>query len=100
MLTHLDGGSALHWNNSERCTAEQYRSILRSLVITGSNYFCENVKKTCCNECKTITANTLPACPKCGSTNVDYAERVIGYLKRVKNFSEARQTEDGRRYYD
>lgn len=31
--------------------------------------------------------------------NVDYLTRVIGYLKRVSNFSQARQQEAYRRYY-
>ena len=46
ILANLDGGSAVHWNNDERLTKEQYRVILSSLIKTGSNYFCENVKKT------------------------------------------------------
>lgn len=99
ILANLDGGSAVHWNNNERLKASQYRKILTSLITTGSNYFCENVKKTCCNECGTITANTYDKCPKCGSTNIDYATRVIGYLKRIKNFSDARQQEEHNRTY-
>ena len=35
----------------------------------------------------------------CGSTNLDYLTRIIGYLKRVSNFSLDRQKEAGRRYY-
>lgn len=99
ILSNLDGGSAVHWNNDERLTKEQYRIILASLVKTGSNYFCENVKKTCCNTCQTITANTYKVCPECGSDNIDYATRVIGYLKRIKNFSNARQDEESTRTY-
>ena len=38
-------------------------------------------------------------CPKCGSENIDYATRVIGYLKRISNFSEARQKEAAKRFY-
>ena len=33
------------------------------------------------------------------SKNVDYMTRIIGYLKRVSNFSQARQEEASRRYY-
>lgn len=36
---------------------------------------------------------------KSGSKNVDYATRVIGYLKRISNFSQARQEEASRRFY-
>ena len=33
------------------------------------------------------------------SDDLDYATRVIGYLKLVSRFAEARQEEEGRRYY-
>ena len=99
VLDNLDGGSAVHWNSDERLGKAQYTKILESLVITGSNYFCENVKKTCCNSCGTITANTFERCPKCGSEDIDYATRVIGYLKKIKHFSGERQTEEGDRTY-
>ena len=38
-------------------------------------------------------------CPKCGSRNLDYLTRVIGYLKRVSSFSEMRQEEASHRFY-
>jgi len=31
--------------------------------------------------------------------NVDYLTRVIGYMKRISNFSQARQKEAAQRYY-
>jgi ribonucleoside-triphosphate reductase len=99
IVGNLDGGSAFHFNNTERLSYKQYYDLLNSLGKSGCNYFCENVKKTCCNECGTITANTLKACPKCNSENIDYATRVIGYLKRVKSFSKERINEESRRKY-
>lgn len=96
----LDGGSALHYNNDERLTYNQYKYLLRSLARTGCNYFCENVKKTVCNSCGHIHANTREDCVKCGSTDVDYATRIIGYLKLIKNFSESRQVEEADRSYE
>ena len=38
-------------------------------------------------------------CPGCHSKNIDYLTRIIGYLKRVSNFSEPRQQEAARRHY-
>lgn len=46
-----------------------------------------------------IDKRYLHECPKCKSKNVDYMTRIIGYLKRVSNFSQARQEEASRRYY-
>jgi len=100
LLENLDGGSALHWNLDEHLTAEQYEVIFDALIIKGSNYFCVNVKKTCCNDCGRITAITSRTCPKCGSENVDWATRVIGYLKKIKNFALARRVEEDVRNYE
>ena len=46
-----------------------------------------------------ISKDTLEVCPKCGSKNLDYLTRVIGYLKRVSSFSEMRQEEAQHRFY-
>ena len=42
----------------------------------------------------------LDSCPKCGSKNIDYATRIIGYLKLVSNFSRPRQEEAKKRAYN
>lgn len=99
IVKSLDGGSALHFNNDERLTRKQYRVILQSLASFGCNYFCENVKKTCCKDCGAIHANTLNYCIECGSRSVEYAVRIIGYLKKIKNFSAKRKLEEGARSY-
>ena len=52
-----------------------------------------------CNDCGHIDKRYLTECPHCHSKNVDYMTRVIGYLKRVSNFSAARQAEAARRHY-
>ena len=38
-------------------------------------------------------------CPKCGSTNVDYYTRVIGFLTPISNWSLERQQEFLKRMY-
>lgn len=96
---YLDGGSALHLNLEDYPTPATFKKILDIAVQTGCPYFCTNVKVTICNECGNIDKRTLGRCPKCNSTNVDYATRVIGYLRRVSNFSTERQQEESRRYY-
>lgn len=98
-VEYLDGGSALHMNLDEHLSKEQYRNLLRVAAREGTNYFTFNIPNTICNECGHIDKRYLKKCPKCGSENVDYATRVIGYLKRVSNFSQARQEEASKRYY-
>ena len=96
---YLDGGSALHLNLESSPTKETVLKLLDVAVQTGCNYFCFNVKTTICDDCGNIDKRTLQECPKCGSKNIGYATRVIGYLRRVDNFSKDRQLEEGYRYY-
>ena len=85
--------------------AEQMATDEILMLTTGDPYWAEN--------CEDVAFNSFPAafsedykalrylheCPHCHSKNVDYMTRIIGYLKRVSNFSEARQQEAGRRHY-
>ena len=98
-VQYLDGGSACHINISEHLSKEQYRQLLRVASQNGTNYFTFNVRNTVCNECGYISKDTLDVCPKCGSKNLDYLTRIIGYLKRVSSFSEPRQAEEHMRSY-
>lgn len=98
-IEHLTGGSALHMNLDEHLGKAQYRQLLRIAAKEGCNYFTFNIPNTLCNECGHIDKRHLKECPHCHSHNVDYLTRVIGYLKRVSNFSVDRQKEAARRYY-
>ena len=98
-VKYLDGGSACHINISEHLSKEQYRQLLRVASQNGTNYFTFNCRNTVCNDCGYISKDTLDVCPKCGSKNLDYLTRIIGYLKRVSSFSEPRQREESVRAY-
>jgi ribonucleoside-triphosphate reductase len=98
-VKYLDGGSALHMNIAEHLSKDQYRQLLNTAAHYGTNYFTFNCRNTVCNDCGFISKDTLTVCPKCGSTNLDYLTRVIGYLKRVSSFSEMRQEEAHHRFY-
>jgi ribonucleoside-triphosphate reductase len=98
-IEHLTGGSALHMNLEEHLSKQQYAQLLKVAAKEGCNYFTFNIPNTVCNDCGHIDKRYLKECPKCHSKNVDYMTRIIGYLKRVSNFSQARQEEAARRYY-
>lgn len=98
-IEHLTGGSALHANLDEHLSEKQYRQILRVAAVEGCNYFTFNIPNTICNACGHIDKRYLKECPNCKSTDIDYLTRVIGYMKRVSNFSQARQKEAAIRYY-
>ena len=96
-IDHLTGGSALHCNLEEHLSQAQYRHLLRVAAQEGCNYFTFNIPNTLCNHCG--HKRYLSKCPHCESQDVDYLTRIIGYLKRVSNFSIDRQREAERRYY-
>ena len=98
-IEHLTGGSALHMNLEEHLSEGQYRQLLRVAAKEGCNYFTFNIPNTICNTCGHIDKRYLHECPKCGSHDIDYATRIIGYMKRISCFSQARQKEAAKRYY-
>ncbi|MFR3489663.1 MAG: anaerobic ribonucleoside-triphosphate reductase, partial [Alistipes ihumii] len=99
-VEHLTGGSALHMNLDEHLSKAQYRQLLRVAAREGTNYFTFNIPNTVCNDCGHIDKRYLKECPVCHSRNTDYLTRVIGYLKRVSNFSKPRQKEAAARHYN
>lgn len=96
---YLDGGSALHFALEEHPDAEQYYKMMCIASREGCNYWTTNIRGTYCESCGHIDKHTLDKCPACGSTSISYLTRVIGYLKKISNFSKERQKEASRRYY-
>lgn len=96
----LDGGSACHLNMEQLMSKEQTYELICIAGKLGVNYWTFNVLMTVCNDCGFINVNTENHCTKCGSKDIDYATRVIGYLKRISSFSTERQKEAGLRIYN
>lgn len=100
VIKYLDGGSALHLNLDAPLPAEKYYGLFQVAATSGSNYWTVNVKNTICNDCGHIEKRPHASCVKCGSSDVDGATRVIGYIKRISSFSKERQKEAKIRYYE
>lgn len=100
VVQYLDGGSACHLNLEEHLDKNQYRTLLDIAAKIGCSYLTFNIPNTVCNECGHISKHKEIKCEKCGSTDLDYITRVIGYAKRVSKYSEARQKEARRRAYN
>lgn len=98
-ISNLDGGSAAHVGLDAHLSKQQYRLMMNYCAECGCSYLTWNIPNTICNDCNNIDKRYLKECPKCGSKNIDYATRIIGYLKRISNFSEARQKEAAKRFY-
>jgi len=95
----FDGGSAYHCNLESYPTKEAFKKLINVAIQEGCEYFCFNIKVTCCEECGFINKQTINDCIKCNSKNIYHATRVIGYLKRIKDFASDRQKEEALRFY-
>lgn len=75
---NLDGGSAAHINIDSHLSKEQYIKLLTYAGEVGCKYLTFNVPNAECQECGFITKTPITKCPHCGSTKIDYYDRVIG----------------------
>lgn len=96
---YLDGGSACHINLSEHPTVNQCKLLLNYAGSVGCQYFTFNVPNSECRDCGYITKVPISECPKCGSKHIDLYDRVIGYLTKIRNWSDGRQKEQKTRVY-
>lgn len=94
----LDGGSAAHINLSEHLSYEQNWNLLNFAAKNDCQYYTYNVPNCKCTDCGFITKHPIKVCPKCGSTHINWYDRVIGYLTCTKNWSDGRRKES-RHYY-
>lgn len=99
ITSHLDGGSALHLNLEQLMSLNQALLIFDLCRKNGVPYWTTNTKCTICNTCGKIDPETRDTCRHCGSTDLDYGTRIIGYLRRISSFSDGRQQEAAKRYY-
>ena len=94
-----DGGSACHVNLEEHLSKEQYLKLIDFAVQEGTNYFTFNIPNSKCEDCGHIVKAPINTCPKCGSKDVTWYTRVIGYLRPITAFSRDRQIEAAKRIY-
>lgn len=95
----LDGGSACHIGLKEHLSTEQYKKILKYAADNKCQYFTFNIPNCECDDCGFIAKQPFNKCPKCGSTKVSLYDRVIGFMTKIKNWSEGRQIEQKTRVY-
>lgn len=96
----LDGGSANHVNLDEHLTKDQYAFLLKYAAKHKTGLFTYNIPNTVCNTCGFITKHYhKDRCPKCGSEDISWACRPVGYLTLVSKWSSDRQKEFKKRYF-
>jgi len=97
---YLDGGSAAHLNSDTHMSAVQYAYLLKYAAENGCQYLTWNIPNCECEDCHYISKTPFSVCPKCGSKNIALWDRIIGYLTKIKNWSEGRQIEQKTRVYE
>ena len=95
----IDGGQASHINLEDNLDKEQYSKLLEYTVQVGNSYITFNVPQTQCDDCGYIAKHPFKKCPKCGSEKVTPWLRIVGYLRPIKAWSEARQIEGLKREF-
>jgi ribonucleoside-triphosphate reductase len=95
----IDGGQASHLNLQDNLDKEQYEKLLEYAVKVGNSYITFNVPQTQCDDCGFIAKHPFDTCPHCGSKKVTQWTRIIGYLRPIKAWSEARQNEGANRMF-
>lgn len=94
-----DGGVALHCNLEEHLSKKQYLHLIDYAIEQGTSYFTFNIPNSECKDCGFIAKKPLKECPKCGSKNITWWTRIIGYLRPITSFSEGRKIEANKRIY-
>ena len=97
---NTDGGSAAHLNLDAHLSKKQYASLIKYAADNGCSYLTFNVPNCQCENCGYIAKQPFEKCPHCGSTNVSLWDRIIGYLTKIKNWSDGRQIEQKTRIYE
>lgn len=95
----IDGGQASHLNLQDNLDKAQYTKLLEYAVQIGNSYITFNISQTQCDSCSFIAKHPFDTCPHCGSNKVTQWTRIIGYLRPIKAWSDARQTEGSNRMF-
>lgn len=92
-LELTSGGGILHLNiEDEIKNPYQMKKLIENCVRAGVTHFAINYGYIICNDCnQTTIGGNKPVCPKCGSKNIDYLTRVIGYYSRVSAWNPVRK---------
>ena len=105
----LSGGSILHLNINEKNVSEEtFKELIKATFKTGTIYFAFNKLLCVCADCGKVFTSNKPdmddkneVCPNCGSSQLEHAIRIVGFIRKFSSFSEGRRKEVKERiFYD
>lgn len=105
----LSGGGILHLNiNENNVSNDTFKELIKATFKAGTIYFAFNKLLCVCADCgKVFTSNKNDMdaknelCPVCGSSQIEHAIRIVGFIRKFSSFSEGRRKEVRERiFYD
>lgn len=89
------GGGIVAFSLGERTLPKQNEKIIRYAVETGCEHFSLNPIYSVCEECGDTKFAKLTTCGSCGSDNIEYYTRTVGFFTPVKSgWSKPKQEHD------
>jgi anaerobic ribonucleoside-triphosphate reductase len=89
------GGGIVHFSLGERTLPKQNEKIIRHAVKTGCEHFSLNPVYSVCEDCGDTKFAKLTICGSCGSDNIEYYTRTVGFFTPVKaGWSKPKQEHD------
>lgn len=93
----LTGGGIVHLTIGERITSEQALNLIKYAVKSCCEHFALNLVHSMCEDGH-VSEGKYTTCPVCGKPVVDYALRIVGFLRPVSSWSKTRKNEFYNRY--
>ena len=93
----LTGGGIVHLTTGEKVTPEQAENLIKYAVKSNCEHFALNLVHSKCEDGH-ISEGKFDKCPTCGKPIVDYAMRIVGFLRFMSDWSKERVEEGNARY--
>ena len=88
----LTGGGIVHLTIGERVTSEQALHLIKYAVKSCCEHFALNLVHSICEDGH-VSEGKNEKCPVCGKSIVDYALRIVGFLRPMSTWSVERRQE-------
>lgn len=89
----LTGGGICHLQITDDVTPTQAKNLISKSIECGCEHFALNKIYSICSNGH-VTHQKITVCDQCGSTDIDYITRVVGFFTPVSSWKEIKKTED------
>jgi len=86
----ITGGGIVHAQIGEKVTTKQAENIIKFAVKSGCEHFALNAVYAQCDKGHT-TFGKIETCPECGSKNMTYLTRIVGFFTKTSSWNKTRR---------